>query len=222
VNSDRVFRVLLVDDHPITRRGIRALVEAQPDFQVCGEASDDASALALVASTSPHVAVVDISLGGADGLKLVRKLKAAAAQTQVLVLSMHEETIFASRAKAAGAAGYVMKQHASDTIIAAIRQVLAAEPKQPSIAEGNRRLRKAARGGVELLSARELEVLRAIGDGFATREIAARLGVSAKTIDTHREHLKLKLQMRDGVELVQFAIQWAHAEAHDRRERPPG
>jgi DNA-binding NarL/FixJ family response regulator len=209
-------RVLVVDDHPITRQGIRAMIEAQPGFVVCGEADSEETAFNLLATTKPHVALLDISLRSTNGIELVKAFKIRSPATPVIVLSMHDEAFYAERALRAGAVGYVMKEHASEKIVQALRTVVSGETFFD--ARTKRRMqrrpheKKAFAYGVDQLSARELQVLRLIGTGFSTREIATQLVLSAKTIDTYREHLKLKLDVPTGEELVQFAIRWSAVE----------
>lgn len=206
-------RILLVDDHPITREGIRSLVESDPRFVVCAQTDNRAAALELAASARPDAAILDVALRGDNGLELLKEWRAQGAAFPVLVVSMHDEEFYGDRARRAGASGYVMKQHASDRILGALRRILAGESAfgtEPRPGAGRAALpRKAGGGGVETLSEREAEVLRLIGDGYGTREVAEKLGLSIKTIDTYREHLKLKLNLPDGERLVQFAVQWA-------------
>jgi DNA-binding NarL/FixJ family response regulator len=201
--------VLLVDDHPITRKGIRTLIEAAPGFTVCGEADDVETAKVLAGQLQPAIVVVDISLKGSDGLELIRRLKAVAPDTAVLVVSMHDEQFYAARARQAGAAGFINKQLASDQIVPALARLRAGAVLWADALKPSRRIFKDdGPKGLESLSNREAEVLRLIGDGFATREIASRLGLSTKTIDTYREHLKRKLELNDGAALSHFAISW--------------
>lgn len=192
------------------------MVEAQSGFVVCGEADNEDTAFTMLAKTQPHVALVDISLRTTNGIELVKAFKLRAPATPIIVLSMHDEAFYAERALRAGAAGYVMKEHASEKIVQALRAVVAGETFFD--ARTKRRMqrrpheKKAFAYGVDQLSSRELQVLRLIGTGFSTREIATQLGLSAKTIDTYREHLKLKLDVATGEELVQFAIRWSAVE----------
>lgn len=207
---------MLVDDHPITRHGMKTLIECEPGFVVCAESDTAAAAVSVLRESQPHLAIVDISLRGENGLELVKELKTAAAHVPVLVVSMHDEEFYADRARRAGAVGYVMKQHASDRILAALRRIQSgltafADPEKRQIwSESSRSASKL--GDVEELSARESEVLRLLGDGYGTREIAGKLGLSMKTIDTYREHLKLKLNLPTGERLVQFAVRWLNSE----------
>jgi DNA-binding NarL/FixJ family response regulator len=214
--GDLPCRILLVDDHPITRQGMRTLLERDPGFLVCAETDNAIDAVAALRNAKPNLAIVDISLRGENGLELVKEITTQAEQIPVLVVSMHDEEFYASRAQRAGAAGYVMKQHASDRILAALRRIVAG---QTAFADPEKRrtwsesLLVRSRGAqLERLSAREAEVLRQIGAGYATREIAEKLGLSMKTIDTYREHLKLKLDLASAEELVQFAVGWLNSE----------
>jgi DNA-binding NarL/FixJ family response regulator len=208
-------RILLVDDHPVTREGIRSLVEGDPHFVVCAQADSRAAALALAVEVKPDAAILDVALRGENGLDVLKEWRAAGATFPVLVVSMHDQEFYGERARRAGAAGYVMKQHASDRILGALRRVLAGEtafhdPAKPApLPRREAALRKAGGGGVESLSEREIEVLRLLGDGYGTREIAEKLALSIKTIDTYREHLKLKLNLTGADQLVRFAVQWA-------------
>jgi DNA-binding NarL/FixJ family response regulator len=206
-------RVLLVDDHPIVRYGFARLLAGEPDIVVCGEAVDARAAIEALA-TSPDVAVVDISLGAGSGIDLIRELKDRLASLHVLVVSIHDELLYAERALRAGAAGYVMKHEATDKIVRAIRTV-AAGGTFVSEAVSTRLVQRVATGGavagspLEALSDRELHVLQLLGRGLGTREIAEELHVSIKTIETYRARLKEKMKLRTGTELVRFAVKWA-------------
>jgi DNA-binding NarL/FixJ family response regulator len=212
------WKILLVDDHPVTRHGMRALIEREPDFVICAETDTSADSLAAAESLRPDLAIVDIALRQENGLDLVQQLKAAHPALPILVVSMHDEDFYATRARRAGAAGYVMKQHASDRILGALRQIAAGETAfaSPSTAAkpATRRLPSPPPpSGLDALSARETEVLQLLGDGFGSREIAEKLGLSVKTIETYREHLKLKLDLPTGERLTQFAIRWGSSRA---------
>ena len=200
---------------------MRALLERDPGFVVCAETDNASSAVAVVRDAKPNLAIVDISLQGENGLELVRELTTYAVQMPVLVVSMHDEEFYANRAQRAGAAGYVMKQHASDRILAALRRIVAG---QTAFADPAKRQLWSespvvtSRGAqLERLSTRETEVLRQIGAGYATREIAERLGLSMKTIDTYREHLKVKLDLSSGEQLIQFAVGWLNSELRSKK-----
>jgi len=213
--ADRA-RVFVVDDHPIVRQGLALLINSQPDLEVCGEAEETQAALAALEAARPDVLVVDISLSGPDGLDLVKAVRARTETLRVLVLSMHDESIYAERALRAGANGYIMKQEATDRVLTAIRCVLNGEVylsnraasrmvQQYVRGPGGARVRRPA---LAALSDRELEVFRLIGEGHSTRHIANALHLSVKTVETHQAHIKEKLSLRSARELMQYAIEW--------------
>ena len=208
-------RVFLVDDHPLIRQGLAGFINQEPDMMVCGEAESVAAALESVQKALPDLVVVDISLQNSNGLELIKELHGWFPQLCMLVLSMHAEASYAERALRAGARGYVVKHEASDKILIAIRQV-----HQGGIFLSDHLkdvlLRQLVCGaatdkgtGMDQLSDRELEVFQHLGDGFSTRQIAERLGISVKTVETYRAHLKQKLKLSSGAELVRHAIQWS-------------
>lgn len=211
-------KVLLVDDHPITRQGMKALVNQQPNLEVCGEADNAAYAIELVGRLQPDLAVVDIALKTTNGIELTKNIKVHAPNLPVLIVSMHDEGLYAERALRAGAMGYLMKQEASEKIIAAIQRLLQGEIYlSDKIKEKmlHRFVNKKGEGmvfSIDTLSDREMEVFQLIGNGYSTRQIAQKLNLSSKTIDSYREHLKLKLNLESGAELVRHAIQWARSE----------
>lgn len=207
-------RVLIVDDHPFMRRGLAQTINDQPGLEVCGEAGSKAEALALMESQNPHLAVVDISLGSDNGVELIEAIKAKWPATKILVSSMHDETLFAERALRAGALGYVNKGEPPDVFISAVLRV---STGQIYLSERmtNRMLDhvrtdkiEISRSPIETLSNRELEVFEMIGKGLATKQIAARLGLSPKTIETYREHIKQKMNLSNATELTRNAVQW--------------
>jgi DNA-binding NarL/FixJ family response regulator len=208
-------RVLIVDDHPAVREALAIRIAAQPDLEVCGEAADEAEALRLAAETDPAVAVVDIGLKGGDGIDLIKRLKARNDQFRAIVWSMYSEDLYAERALRAGAVGYLNKEHATSEIIAAIRQALDGKMYlSPAMSE--KLLRRVVgssgpdygRSPVDALSDRELEVLRLIGNGVRTAEIAVRLHLSVKTVETYRDRIRRKLGLNDGTDLARYAAQW--------------
>jgi DNA-binding NarL/FixJ family response regulator len=210
-------RTLVVDDHPIVRQAVRLLLETEPDLVVCAEAEDTAGAVKAAAASSPDVAIVDLSLPGAGGIELIKTLRAHHPDLLILVLSMHDESVYAERAVRAGAHGYVSKREAPEDMIRAIRHVLsgrrflserAAALVLDRLAGGPR----VAGDPIERLSDRELEVFRLIGNGLGTRQIAELLCLSVKTIESHRAGIKTKLGLRSGAELVRRAVQ-AHGSA---------
>jgi DNA-binding NarL/FixJ family response regulator len=206
--------ILLVDDHALFRRGLKALIESEPGWMVCAEAASHHEALALIPGSNLDLVITDLSLQDSDGLDLIKEIKRLYPDLPVLALSMHDETIHAERALRAGACGYVSKQEIDDTVLCAIRSLLAGGT-HASEALYRHLSRKFMAGGklgkdpgLELLSNRELEVFRLIGGGRSTREIALSLGLSVKTIEAHREHLKAKLNLSSGAALGRCAILW--------------
>lgn len=211
-------KVLLVDDHPVVRHGLAQLIAGEADLEVCAEAESAPAALEAMRRSRPDVAILDISLNGTNGIELVKLMRAEQPKLPILILSMHDESLYALRALRAGAQGYLMKAEAIAHVLAAIRKVLSGEIYvSPSLSE--RLVFKAIRsmdGGmgspVDSLSDRELEVLQLLGKGFGTREIANELHLSIKTIETHRAHIKEKLGMKDAGQMVRFAIDWVARE----------
>jgi len=207
-------KILIVDDHSLVRRGLTALIESEPDLAVCGEAANRREALDAIGQSPPDLVIVDLSLGDDDGLDLVKAMKVHHLEIPSLVLSMHDETVYAERSLRAGALGYVTKQQLDDTVLVAIRRLLAGEMYLSNKLEG--RLAAKYVGGrtletdspLDALSDRELQVFRLIGQGRTTREIAGTLKLSIKTIESHREHIKQKLSISSAAELVQRATQW--------------
>lgn len=211
-------KVLIVDDHPVFRHGISSLINAEADLTVCGEAGTSPSALDAMRNLQPDIALLDISLPGTNGIELIKLMKAEQPRLPILMLSMHDESLYALRALRAGAMGYVMKAEALNHVISALRKVLKGEI-YVSERFSERLIFKAIQsidGGmgspVDKLSDRELEVLQLLGRGFGTREIAEELHLSIKTIETHRAHIKEKLGFKDAGEMVRFAIDWVAQE----------
>ena len=209
-------RVLIVDDHPIVRQGLRRMIEPEPDLTVCGEVQTEREARAAIRALSPDVVIVDISLAQGDGLELVRDVHAQRPELPMLVLSMHDELIYAERLLAAGASGYIMKHAASDQLLIALRQVLSgdvylSESLAANLGRAGAEGTSNASGGgdpIERLSNRELQVLSLIGRGLSSREAAESLGLSVKTVETHRQSLKRKLNLATNAQLLQYAINW--------------
>ncbi len=208
--------ILIVDDHPIVRQGIALLINQQTDLEANCEAGSAEEALELLAKRAAplHLAIVDLSLGGMSGLELVKVLRSRYPELPILVMSMHDESLYAERVLRAGARGYIMKQEATEKIIAALRQILRGEI-YVSDRMRNRMLERlidnrgeSSESPLASLSDRELDVLRLIGRGLSTGEIARDLCRSVKTIEAHRANIKEKLGLRGGAELVRFAIQW--------------
>lgn len=211
-------RILLVDDYAIVRDGLTQLLQGEPDLTVCGEAASAEQALDVAAQARPDLAIVDISLGGANGIELIKNLKTLQPDLRILVLSMHDESHFAERALRAGASGYVMKREARDRIMEAIRTVCAgdmyvSERLQKSMLHQYLHGDAGAKSSpISRLSDRELEVLTLLGRGSSSKEIAERLHLSQKTVDSHRTHLKEKLNLAGATELVRFAFEWVSAQ----------
>jgi DNA-binding NarL/FixJ family response regulator len=204
--------VAIVDDHPLVREGLAARIAAQPDMEVCGEAADIESALELIVSKRPSLVIVDIALKDGHGIDLIKRINAAGVNTRMLVVSAYDESFFAERALRAGALGYINKQELQGHVVDALRTVLRGE-RYLSSAMAQRLIAQAigskvAQGGTELLTDRELQIFQLIGRGKSTREIARELNVSVHTIDSHREHIRTKLDLRTGTELIQRAVQW--------------
>jgi len=211
------YRVLLVDDHPILRKGLAELINQEVDLTVCGEAEEAPKAFEAVGVLNPDVAVVDISLKGGNGLELIKNIKARYPDLPLLVLSMHDETLYAERALRAGSLGYIMKEEAIEKVLTAIRHVIAGEIFLSDRMKG--RLLNQLVGGrikqgsssIDSLSDRELEVFRLIGEGRGTRQIAEELRLSVRTVEAYREYIKDKLNLKNGTELVQHAFQYVHS-----------
>jgi DNA-binding NarL/FixJ family response regulator len=209
----RPARILVVDDHPIVRLGIRQMIDAEPTLSICCEAESMEAALELAKSSDADLAVVDLSLKDGSGLELIRALRESVPRLPVLVLSMHDEHLFAERALRAGAHGYIMKHEAIDGLIGAIQQVLAGRVVV-SERVSQRILGRlgsdtfASPGPLGSLTDRELEVFELIGRGLSTASIAERLEVSVKTIETYRANIKVKLDIKDAADLIRFATTW--------------
>jgi DNA-binding NarL/FixJ family response regulator len=203
-----------VDDHALVRRGLATLIGDERDLEVCGEAADTVEALAAVSALKPDLVVLVLSLKTGHGLDLIKQIRSHDDHARILVLSMHDERLFAERSLRSGAMGYINKEEATAKVIEAIRQVLAGRVYVSS-AMTERLLKRAAETGEskvklpsETLSDRELTVFQMIGQGVATREIAERLKLSIKTVETYREHIKAKLGLRNSAELSRHATQW--------------
>jgi DNA-binding NarL/FixJ family response regulator len=212
-------RIFLVDDHPITRQGVAVLINQTSDLMVCGEADSAPSAIQLIPKAAPDLAIIDITLKTTSGIELLKNIKAIMPDLLVLIMSMHDESLYAERALRAGAKGYVMKQAASENILVAIRRILSGElylsdrMKEKMLHRLVKSRKDEVVFSIDTLSDREMEVFQLIGNGFSTRQIATKLSLSVKTIDSYREHLKLKLHLEKGSDLVRHAIQWVRSES---------
>lgn len=207
-------RILLVDDHPIMRHGLAQLINSEADLQVCGEAGSSAEGLRAVEKLKPDLVIADLTLPDKHGLEFTKDLHAMFPGTLVLVLSMHDESLYAERSLRAGARGYLMKEPAADHVVKATRRVLEggiylSEKMAGQLLESIAGQRKSGDSSpLDRLTDRELQVLQLIGQGKATRHIAEQLHVSARTVDAHRAHMKEKLQLDDGAALVRYAVRW--------------
>jgi DNA-binding NarL/FixJ family response regulator len=202
-------RILIVDDHPIVRQGLKLMINAEADLTIAGEAQSEQEARERVKELKPDAVIVDLTLGDGDGFNVVRHLHAHYPEIKVLVLSMHEESVYAERLLAEGASGYIMKQAVTDQLVIALRTVLRGELYLSESLQ--QRITRRAGGEGDLrrrLSVRELQVLSLIGDGQTTREIAEALSLSVKTIESHRAAIKRKLGLETSAQLVQYAIKW--------------
>ncbi|MFM1749050.1 MAG: hypothetical protein RLZZ188_2716 [Verrucomicrobiota bacterium] len=207
-------RVLLVDDHPFMRAGLRQLIDRQSDLVVCGEAGNPAEAFQQLSRGRPDLVLTDLTMPGRGGLEFLRDLRAAHEDLAILVVSMHDEGVYAERALRAGARGYIMKEAGGENMLAAIRRVLGGEvyvsPRMSArildaLSTGRPR---GSRSPIEQLTDREFEVFQLIGQGKSTRDIAAELHLSPKTVDVHRGHIKEKLELRDVTSLIRHAVRW--------------
>jgi DNA-binding NarL/FixJ family response regulator len=212
--SDQKKKVLVVEDHPMFRERLAALLDGEPDLELAGEADTVEDSLRLIREVSPDLLLVDVTLKGSSGLALIKALKAAGSGIPILVLSMHDESIYAERAIRAGARGYITKHRAAGDVLRAIRTVLAGEVylSEKATAEFLRGLVAPGTPGASRplgrLTDRELEVLRLIGRGSTTREIAQTLGLGIASIDTYKARIKEKMNLRNATELQNFAIRW--------------
>ena len=214
VTAKQKNRIFIVDDHPIVRKGLTQLINQEPELVVCGEAENAETALELLKKVKPDLAIVDISLRGIDGIELTKLIRARFENIPVLVVSMHDESLYAERALRVGARGYIMKQEAIEKMMEAIRKVLRGELYVSERVSANivKRFVDGKAEGVsspeELLSDREMEVFQLIGQGFGTRQIADQLHVSVKTVETYRANIKEKLNLKNATELMKHAVHW--------------
>lgn len=211
-------RIVIVDDHPLFRKGLTELIHSEKNhLAVCGEAGNAAEAMEVIRKLNPDLAIVDLSLPGANGIELIKNIRAEFSKLPILVLSMHDESLYAVRALRAGADGYVMKHEAMANVIQAIREIFNGHPYlSPAMAaqvitKFAHRQAEGETDAVERLSDRELEILELIGKGKEVREIAKVLNLSPKTVETHRAHIKDKLDLKNSREVARFALQWLQA-----------
>lgn len=212
-----VKRIVIVDDHPLFRKGLQEMIHSDGNFAICGEAGNAAEAMEVIRQLNPDLAIVDLSLPGANGIELIKNIRAEFSRMPILVLSMHDESLYALRALRAGAEGYVMKHEAMANVIHAINEVFNGRPYlSPAMAaqvitKFAHRDDEDETDAVERLSDRELEILELIGKGKDVREIAKLLHLSPKTVETHRSHIKDKLDLKNSREVARFALQWLSA-----------
>jgi DNA-binding NarL/FixJ family response regulator len=207
--------IFIVDDHPITRYGLAQLIGHEPDLRVCGEAESAQQALDALKSIQPDLVLADITMPGKSGLEFIKDVNAQHPGLAVLVTSMHDESLYAERVLRAGGRGYIMKSEGGEKLLEAVRQVLGGQVYvSPSVSAAllngiSRHRSSAGEGGPSALSDREFEIFGLIGQGLSTREISQRLNLSIKTVETHRLHIKEKLHLQTGSELIKQAVRWA-------------
>jgi len=210
--------ILLVDDHPFMRAGLAHLIDRQPDMRVCGEAGNPAEAFQHLKKVRPDLVLTDLTMPGRSGLEFIKDLLSNDPTLAVLVISMHDEAVFAERSLRAGAKGYIMKEAGGENLLAALRQVLRGDvyvsPRMSSrILAGLSGSRpRGSSSPIENLTDREFEVFQLIGQGKSTREIATQLNLSPKTVDVHRSHLKEKLDLKDVTSLIRYAVRWVETQ----------
>jgi DNA-binding NarL/FixJ family response regulator len=211
-------RILIVDDHPMMRQGLAQLIGAEPDLIICGEAENAESALDGIGDLKPDLVLADISLPGKNGLELIKDFQALQPGLPVLVISMHDESLYAGRVLRAGGRGYIMKQAGGKKLMQAIRQVLdgkvyVSEKVSAEILETFSGRRAGTEGSpVEKLTDREFEVFQLVGQGKGTRETAEKLHLSVKTVEAHRANIKVKLKLKSASELIRFAVRWSESQ----------
>ncbi len=209
----KVSTILIVDDHPLVREGLKGLIAEEPDLSVCGETGSMREAQELVRELQPDIVIVDLSLEDGNGLELIRRLKSHYPQLKMLVCSMHDESLFAERTINTGAQGYINKHEVAGHVVDALRKVLSGKIYlSPEVVDriitGFARNQPVTGSSIEDLSNRELEVFWLIGQGYTTAEIAKQLNLSVKTIETHREKIKRKLGLTSAGQLMRQAVQW--------------
>ena len=213
-NRRKSKRIVIVDDHPVLRKGLGRIINSNGDFVVCGEAGEANEGMALIRRERPDLVIADIGLPGASGIELTKNIRAEFPDMPVLILSMHEESLYAMRALRAGATGYIIKQEAIEKIADALREVLSGRRYlSPAISQqlgANSEEQAGTRSATPIaqLTDRELEILELIGKGREVREIAEQLRLSPKTVETHRTHIKEKLNLKNARGVARFAVQW--------------
>ncbi|MCX6923810.1 MAG: response regulator transcription factor [Verrucomicrobia bacterium] len=211
-------RILILDDHPMTRYGLNQLIDHEPDLMVCGEASNASQALAVIESARPDLVLADITMPGKSGLEFIMDMRTRYPDVAVLVISMHDENLYAERVLRAGGRGYIMKNEGGEKVLEAIRQVLQGQVYvSKSISAAllevlSRHHSRASEATPGVLTNREFEVFQLIGQGLTGQQIGQRLNLSIKTVGTHRQHIKQKLKVQTGPELIRLAVRWAAAQ----------
>ncbi len=211
-------KILLVDDHPFMRAGLAQLIDRQPDLMVCGEAGNAADAARELSKSAVDLVLTDLTMPGRGGLEFIKDLQASRPGLPVLVVSMHDEVIYAERALRAGARGYIMKEAGGENLLLAIRRILSGEvyvsPKMSAriLDTFSGRKPRGSSSPIEKLSDREFEIFQLIGQGKSTRDIARQLNLSPKTVDVHRGHIKEKLELKDATALVRHAVRWVEVQ----------
>lgn len=211
-------RILLVDDHPMMRAGMAQLINKQEDLEVCCEAGSPSEAMKLLSQSVPDLMVTDMTMPGRSGVEFIKDVLAILPKLPILVLSMHDEGIYAERVLRAGARGYIMKEAGGESLIVAIRRVLSGQAYVSEVMSArildnlSSRRPRGSQSPIEQLSDREFEVFQLIGQGKGTREVAAQLGISSKTVDVHRAHIKEKLGLPDATGLIRHAVRWVESQ----------
>jgi DNA-binding NarL/FixJ family response regulator len=207
-------RILLADDHPMMRAGLAQLINRQPELEVCAEAGNPAEVLALLGQVAPDLILTDLTMPGRAGIEFIKDLAALHPDLKILVVSMHDEIVYAERCLRAGARGYIMKESGSENLLVAVRRVLDGQSYvSPNMADrilsglSNRKPR-GSDSPIQNLSDREFEIFQLVGQGKSTRDIAKELGLSSKTVDVHRTHIREKLELKDVTALVRYAVRW--------------
>lgn len=211
-------KILIVDDHPFMRAGLAQLIDKQPDLQVCGEAGDPGEALKKIGQLSVDLVLTDITMPGRSGIEFIKDVQAIHPKLPMLVVSMHDEVIYAERVLRAGARGYIMKEAGGENLLFAIRQVLAGQPYvSPRVSakildDMSGKKPRGSNSPIEKLSDREFEIFQLVGQGKSTRDVAKQLGLSPKTVDVHRANIKEKLGLKDATALVRHAVRWVETQ----------
>jgi DNA-binding NarL/FixJ family response regulator len=221
----RKYQLLLADDHPLFRRGVAELIASTPDFEVVAQAGSAAEALSKIREMPIDIAILDVSFHGTNGLELTKQMRAEQPDLKIVLLSMHDEQLYAIRALKSGAQGYVMKRENPEMLIDALRKVatggiFVSQKVSDTLVYRTVRAEHNEVSPIDLLSDRELEVLQLFGEGNTTQEIANLLHLSAKTIETHRLHIKEKLGFRTAAELIRFAVNWVALQSGENPETP--